>query len=637
MPGFEQPRNAVADTMFRRGSGDGRIAPEDRMISEISRGNHAFAVAVIDGPYDAAALSGVLAHAPASLTQGSCGVSPNSACEHGTFILGLLGARQDSMMPGLCPDCRLIHIPLFIDENAPSASVDELAIAIDKAVTAGARLINLSLAVLGVESQINPRLAAALDRAEARRAVVVVAAGNQGRLAMGQLLSHRVVIPVVAVDASQRLLPESNFGPGIAHRGVAALGQVPGYAPGGGTTVMSGTSAAAAVATGILAQVWSAHPDIDGATLRSAVANLGPRNGSKPPILSREFLSTALDDMAPAAIAAPRAAEMTSFVSLQGGATMAIGNGQPASTQGAGLVAKPAQMVAPAGGCGCGAPDGACTCDGGNGLSGFVYAIGTIEAECPNAAIEREMQFFAEKYEIDPDLDRDPYTKPAEDRQWQYLVLSKKREETRYIARQLRWRLTIEGFPIFVLNPNDPSILDALIDALNRPKPSKRNPKSRGGKQQSATEELEADPSFSAADIDVVIGITGQQTSYGTGVLVDHIFQIGQKELAPDGSTYFSQLADNHGLTDEDRAYNYLIARYEPPLKSSETSGYLLSGVSVGASRLGASTDRIMRAIYRFRNKEGAEKKYFVRVDVTHEYPMIVTEWRSFLERGDAS
>ena len=80
-----------------------------------------------------------------------------------------------------------------------------------------------------------------------------------------------------------------------------------------------------------------------------------------------------------------------------------------------------------------------------------------------------------------------------------------------------------------------------------------------------------------------------------------------------------------------------MIARYEPPLEEGETDGYVLSGVSVGASRLGASTDRIMRAIYRFRNKEGAEKKYFVRVDVTHEFPMIVTEWRAFLERGEAS
>ena len=99
-----------------------------------------------------------------------------------------------------------------------------------------------------------PGLRAALDFAEASGALVLVAAGNQGRLAMGQLLSHPAVIPVVAADASQRLLPESNFGPAISRLGVAALGRMPGYAPGGGTTVMSGTSVATAVATGILAR-----------------------------------------------------------------------------------------------------------------------------------------------------------------------------------------------------------------------------------------------------------------------------------------------------------------------------------------------------------------------------------------------
>ena len=67
------------------------------------------------------------------------------------------------------------------------------------------------------------------------------------------------------------------------------------------------------------------------------MANLGPRNGSKPPILSRDFVLAALDELAAAAIAAPRAAEMTSYASLQGGTTMAIGNGQPAPTSGGGF------------------------------------------------------------------------------------------------------------------------------------------------------------------------------------------------------------------------------------------------------------------------------------------------------------
>ncbi|MEJ0077895.1 MAG: S8 family serine peptidase [Alphaproteobacteria bacterium] len=607
------------------------------MGSETSHGNHSFAVAVIDGPYDTAALSGALANAPVNLTHGSCDVSPNSACEHGTFIMGLLGAHPNALIPGLCPDCPLIHIPLFTDVNAPSASVDELAAAINKALAAGARLINLSLAILGDESEFNPRLAAALDFAEASGALLVVAAGNQGCLAIGQLLSHPVVIPVVAVDASQRLLPESNFGPGISRRGVAALGRMPGYAPGGGTTVMSGTSVATAVATGILAQAWSAHPDIEGATLRSIVAGLSPRDGSKPPILSRDLVLAALDEMAPAAIAAPRAAEMTSSVSLQGVTTMANGNGQPAPTQGAGLVARPAQTVAPAGGvCGCGAPDGACTCNGADGYSGFVYAIGTIEADYPNVGIEREMQTLGVHFGVDPDPDGDPYTKPTEDRLWQYAVLSKDRKLTRYIARQLRWRMTIKDLPVFVLNPSDPSYFDDLIDALKRPKYAKTQRRVAKGKPATKTTEIDL-PHGPPDDLDVVVGVAGPQTPGETPVLMDQIFQVSPSQLAPAGSEQLAQIVDNHGLTDGDRAYNFLVARYNNKAPLSQTGGFKLSGMRTVPSRLGAGIGRIVRVICTFTNADGVEKEHFARVDVTHEFPMIVTSWQPYLQRGEKS
>jgi hypothetical protein len=54
------------------------------------------------------------------------------------------------------------------------------------------------------------------------------------------------------------------------------------------------------------------------------------------------------------------------------------------------------------------------------------------------------------------------------------------------------------------------------------------------------------------------------------------------------------------------------------------------------ASRLGTGIGRIVRAIYTFRNaKTAVEQKYFLRVDVTHEFPIIVHPWQSYLERGE--
>jgi hypothetical protein len=616
------------------------IGPDDGIAHSSTDG--AVAVAVIDGPYDAAALSRVLAHAPMSLGNGACGADPNNACDHGTFIMGLLGAHPDAAIPGLCPDCRLLHIPLFVDAYSPSASVDDLAAAIRKAVAAGARLINLSLAILGDDLEHHPGLAAALDFAELNGAIVVAAAGNQGRLAMGQLLSHPVVVPVVGADASQRMMPEGNFGPVISQRGIAALGRMAGYAPGGAITVMSGTSVATAVATGTLAQLWSAHPEVDSVKLRAIVAGLGPRNGSTPPMLSRGFIMESLDQTASAVAAAARHApgEMTNYASLQGGRTMVTGNGQPAPPRGASTVAKPAQTLVPAGGaggCACGAPDGVCTCDGGQAdLSGFVYAIGTIEAECPNVAIEREMQILADDMGIAVPA-TDPPIKPTEDRAWQNAVLSSNRRRTRYLARQLIWRLTIEDFPVFVLKPSDPSDLDELIDCLARPKypPPPRSGAKRGARAKSVSKPL-APLLGHPEDLDVVVGVRGPQTPDGMMVLVDQIFTIPASRLAPGGLASFAQVADNHGLTDEDRAYNFLAARYTSPVTLA--GGFGLAGVAVTSSRLGAGMSRIVRAIYTFRSAATpVEQKYFVRVDVTHEFPIIVNPWQPYLERGERS
>jgi hypothetical protein len=414
---------------------------------------------------------------------------------------------------------------------------------------------------------------------------------------------------------------------------VAALGQVTGYVPGGGTTLMSGTSVATAVATGTLAQLWSAHPNVDAVKLRSVLAGLGPRNGSTPPILNRDFIMAALDQQIAAPVAVTGVVDTASYAILQGATIMANGNGQPTPTQGAGLTARPPQTVMPAG-CGCGAPGGTCTCNEADDLSGFVYAIGTIEAEYPNIGIEREMQAMARHLGIEIEPDRDLSAKATEDRHWQHAVLSRDPKLTRYIARQLRWRLTIEDFPVFVLSPGDPNYLEDLIDALNRPKYTK--PARSGGKR--AAKEAPPIEAYSghAEDLDVVVGVIGPQTANGTSILVDQLFQITHSQCTPSGLPYFSQISDNHGITDADRAYNFLAARYTPPLPS-QLGGFELCGLRVTPSRLGTGFGRILRGIYTFRNNAGAEKEYFVRVDVTNEFPLMISPMQPYLERGERS
>jgi len=244
------------------------------------------------------------------------------------------------------------------------------------------------------------------------------------------------------------------------------------------------------------------------------------------------------------------------------------------------------------------------------------------------------MQALARHFGIE-EPDTDMPVRLTEDRHWQHAVLSHNdKKDARYLARQLSWRLTIEDYPAFVLSPRDPADFDDLVDCLERPK----FPRREGGKGKKGSK-----PDFDhPLDLDVIIGVTGSQTPNGIEVKMDQVFQIAPNRLIPPGADYFQQLADNHGLTDEDRAYNYLIARYaiEPATLNAINRDFELAGVPALYSRLGGDNRRIVRVIYTFNSKgpdAPAQRKFFVRVDVTDEFPFMVTSWNRYLERGEQS
>ena len=635
------PSDDLEAQLASRGQRDRQAALDVILGTRAAAAPVAVPVAVIDGPYDAAALSGVLARAPVSLGNGGCGVNPKSACIHGTFVMGLLGARRDALIPGICPDCQLLHVPLFMNEDAPQASVVELANAIMVAVKAGARLINLSLAILGDDAQDHRELAAALDCAEASGAVVVAAAGNQGHLAMGQLLSHPVTVPVVAADAAGRPLPDCNFGPSISRRGVAAFGhQVLGYAPGGGTTTMSATSVATAVATGILALVWSARRDVDGAMIRAAVARLDPRNGPVPPILDLGALFAALDQRDAATVAVASAAERgkMNFVTLQGGTTMIDGNGLPRSiNRGAGLAAISAQAVTPAqglGGCGCGAPGGLCTCTNGDASpSRFVYVLGTVDIRFPDQSISGEFQNVARTIGVEQRDDEDL-------RSWCHRVLTDPEgRKARYIARQLCWILTVTGLPVYYLVLRDLYDLDDLISCLGEPLDdelclfvgsSSLIPIERCPGVTAPVLAVDYLCSFKKHDLMGWFNVPPAQparTKRATRRTPPEPVNLDEHYIHELYRRLF-QSSDNRGDEDRWRAVNYLAVRY-PPLyaKCAEMAekGYKFKYFDVAHSRLMVpGENHILDPLFVFNDDNGDVVSYFVRLDLNYLFPMII-------------
>jgi hypothetical protein len=96
------------------------------------------------------------------------------------------------------------------------------------------------------------------------------------------------------------------------------------------------------------------------------------------------------------------------------------------------------------------------------------------------------------------------------------------------------------------------------------------------------------------------------------------------------------QMTDNAGATDENRALNYLPVRYPAMYaKAAEQFGCncALNSVEVRPSRL-SGTRKIVQVIFAFTNRNtDFTEKFFVRVDVTEEFPFLVTKLSPYYDR----
>jgi subtilisin family serine protease len=170
----------------------------------------------------------------------------------------------------------------------PSATPQELATAIQEVVEAGARVINLSAALLQPTSPGLQKLQQALDFAAVRGVITVAAAGNQGTVGSSAITRHPWVIPVVGCNLQGRPTMESNLGNSIGRRGLAAPGEnITSLGTAGEPETFGGTSAAAPFVTGTIALLWSEFPTASAASVRLAITQAGvvSRGRITPPVL----------------------------------------------------------------------------------------------------------------------------------------------------------------------------------------------------------------------------------------------------------------------------------------------------------------------------------------------------------------
>jgi subtilisin family serine protease len=173
-------------------------------------------------------------------------------------------------------------------EVLPTCSPEELAAAIVECLNAGARMLNLSIALVEFSAAGRRALVAALDLAARRQALVLAAAGNQGTLGASPLTAHPWVIPVAACDAHGLPTGVTNLGRSIGTHGLLAPGEaVTSLAPNGRSHLRSGTSVAVPFVTGAAALLWSEFPSARGADVKAALLTaLAPRRPSiVPPLM----------------------------------------------------------------------------------------------------------------------------------------------------------------------------------------------------------------------------------------------------------------------------------------------------------------------------------------------------------------
>jgi subtilisin family serine protease len=264
-------------------------------LMEHTSGHADLMIGLLDGPVaaDHPDLADARIHPAPGAPPDACSQANSTACQHGTFVAGVLCARRDSPAPAICPGCTLLVRPIFpdtapADNGLPSAAPAELAAAITASVAAGARVLNLSLGLVGPSARGLPALREALDLATRRGVLVIAAAGNQGTVGGSEITRHPGVVPVVAYDRHGRPLDGSNLGATIGRRGLGAPGEgVTSLGASGAPLTLAGTSAAAPFVTGAVGLLWSVFPQATAADVKRAVTQAGGtrRTAIVPPLL----------------------------------------------------------------------------------------------------------------------------------------------------------------------------------------------------------------------------------------------------------------------------------------------------------------------------------------------------------------
>ena len=196
--------------------------------------------------------------------------SPETPHPHGTAMAGAIAAH--SKLIGVAPKVRMLAVRVFSGkQGSAQGTTFDILKGLDWAASKKARIVNMSFA-----GPADPMLGDMFAKAYARGMVLIAAVGNAGPRSPPLFpASDHHVIGVTATDAHDKLLPQANRGPQVtvAAPGVAILAD----APYGNYQLTSGTSVAAAHASGVAALLLAREPELTPAAVRRALIRSAPR------------------------------------------------------------------------------------------------------------------------------------------------------------------------------------------------------------------------------------------------------------------------------------------------------------------------------------------------------------------------
>lgn len=256
-----------------------------------------------------------------------------------------------------------------------------------------------------------------------------------------------------------------------------------------------------------------------------------------------------------------------------------------------------------------------CAGTGGDNRPHYVYAIGNVSARFPSEDIEKEVLQAV----------RGADTQNLTDRQVLHRILSD--PANAYIAREMCWVFSIGQLDAYILAPRSGIELAELIDSL-------KVSNNGGSTETSAIIGIRSPgnaPPSACNGLELPIVAVSKVYTFDLNEFFAQIpNNTGNDASARELLDRLTHMVDNVGELDEHRAINYLGLRYPGVYNLvAENFAKARSLTAITAIANHSRNRHIVDVVFTFvdRNTD-VEDKYMTRVDVTGQFPFLVTKLR---------